>query len=227
MNIRFLFLFVALGCGTAFGQAQYTVLWSFGSVPNDGFQPVSSLIFDQNGNLYGTTEGGGANCCATQSGIVFELSPTGNGGWTETILYNFCSKLSGDGLCLDGAHPLAGLVFDSAGNLYGTTYSGGAYDCQNGLQGCGTVFELSPSSQGGAWTETVLYNFCAGGLKGGCQDGAEPSSQLTMDTSGNLYGTTTTGGAGGMNNVCCWGVQYLSCLIPEEDGPTPFSTTFV
>jgi uncharacterized repeat protein (TIGR03803 family) len=189
---------IVLCCGLAFGQTQYKVLWSFGGAPNDGAGPVGSLIFDRNGNLYGTTEGGGA----IGAGTVFELSPNADGSWTETILYSFCS-LAG---CLDGTEPVAGLIFDSTGNLYGTTIAGGPNICQSAQATCGTVFELSPTSNpGGSWTETVLYNFCSDGPQGGCQDGAEPASQLTIDASGNLYGTTTTGGTAGFRNVCCWG----------------------
>ena len=98
----------------------------------DGAYPNGSLIFDSVGNIYGTAAGGGAN----GGGVVFKLSPAG-GGWTETILYNFCSQ-SG---CTDGFNPRSGLIFDSAGNLYGTTYS--------------RLFELSLT--GGGWTEQVIY----------------------------------------------------------------------
>lgn len=200
MRTHALVLFLTVATVTAVGQAQYKVLWSFGSIANDGFEPVSGLIFDGNGNLYGTTEAGGSG--SIPSGTVFKLSPNEDGTWSETIIYSFCS-ISG---CTDGAAPVAGLVFDQGGNLYGTTIGGGTNYCQSAQGNCGTVFELSPpTAQGGAWTETVLYNFCSEGLKGGCQDGAEPTSQLTIDDSGNLYGTTTTGGTGGMNNVCCWG----------------------
>jgi len=197
--------FVLLACAAVCGQTQYKVLWNFGSVPNDGGEPVGSLIFDKNGNLYGTTQLGGANCCFGPSGTVFELSPQGNGTWSETILYSFCSQFV-NGYCLDGASPRAGLILDSAGNLYGTTYGGGAYDCGNAIGGCGTVFQLSPPSvPGAAWSETVLYDFCPGGVMSGCKDGAIPTSQLMIDTSGNLYGTTTTGGTGGFSNICCAG----------------------
>lgn len=184
-----------LNCSLAFGQTQYKVLWNFGSITNDGGLPVGSLIFDGKGNLYGTTQVGGAGTLG--EGTVFELSPNADGSWTESILYNFCSI----GGCPDGAVPKAGLVFDAAGNLYGTTIGGGAFNCQSSQGGCGTAFELSPPPpSGGPWTETVLYNFCTDGLAGGCQDGAEPTSQLTIDAHGNLYGTTTTGGTGGLKN---------------------------
>jgi uncharacterized repeat protein (TIGR03803 family) len=193
-------LFITLSWSFATAQTQYKVLWSFGSVPNDGGFPVSSLILDGKGNLYGTTPAGGAGMFG--SGTIFELSPNGDGNWTENILYSFCSIIG----CPDGGVPKAGLVFDAAGNLYGTTIGGGAFNCQSGQGGCGTAFELSPPPpSGGPWTETVIYNFCTDGLAGGCQDGAEPTSQLTIDAHGNLYGTTTTGGSGGFMNACCAG----------------------
>jgi uncharacterized repeat protein (TIGR03803 family) len=179
-------MFVA-SCSLAFGQ-QYKVLWSFDrSVSGDGAFPVSSLIADGAGNLYGTTEVGGAN----DGGVVFELSPNSDGSWSESILYDFCSVIGNGGFCLDGQYPVAGLIFDKAGNLYGTTSQGGS---GTGGYRFGTVFELSPPSfQGDGWTESVLYNFCAGSNTK-CQDGGEPTSQLIFDGAGNLYGTTLLGG---------------------------------
>jgi uncharacterized repeat protein (TIGR03803 family) len=178
---------VVLACSFALGQ-QYKVLWSFGGEPNDGSVPVSNLVSDEPGNLYGTTEFGGVN----NGGTVFELSPGSEGTWTESVLYNFCTDTS-NGLCNDGQYPVAGLIFDEAGNLYGTTTYGGAGLCGSS---CGTVFELSPpASPGGAWTEAVLYSFCAGSNLE-CQDGSDPADQLIFDTSGNLYGTTSSGGTG-------------------------------
>lgn len=181
---------ILLATTFAVGQ-QYKVLWSFAEASGDGAYPVSSLVSDAPGNLYGTTQYGGSSAggCAIGCGTIFELSPNSDGTWSEAILHNFCSDIS-NGLCLDGQWPVAGLVFDQAGNLYGTTTVGGAGSC------CGTVFELSPPSfPGGTWTEEVLYSFCAGS-NNDCQDGAEPASQLIFDASGNLYGTTTTGGTG-------------------------------
>jgi uncharacterized repeat protein (TIGR03803 family) len=184
-NNKTLFLFV-VACAVVFGflvapspafaAGSEQTLYNFcGSGDNcAGILPFG-VIFDTAGNLYGTTAGGGANGWGT----VFELIPNG-GKWTEQTLYNFCSK-SG---CTDGSFP-AGVVFDTAGNLYGTTFSGGVYDR-------GTVFELMPNH--GTWTEKVLHSF------GGGNDGNGPESGLVIDASGNLYGTTFFGGAyhGGM-----------------------------
>src|SRR5580698_3902845 len=157
---------VALCCGTSFGQ-QYKVLYSFqGASVGDGMNPVAGLIADNSGNLYGTTRVGGpyGYPACPGCGTVFELSPNSDGSWTESVIYAFCANF--DGACLDGAFPEAALVMDSTGNLYGTTAGGGsgggARGCQDALAGCGTVFELSPPTiLGGAWTETVLYNFCS------------------------------------------------------------------
>jgi uncharacterized repeat protein (TIGR03803 family) len=159
---------------TATGTWTETVLHKFRSKP-DGASP-NSLIFDGNGNLYGTTGVGGAY----EKGTVFELTPVAGGGWTESILHSF-------GAGTDGANPLS-LVFDGAGNLYGTTLQGGNGACSYGANGCGTVFELSPQT-GGAWTETILLNFSTDGT-----EGWEPFAGLTFDAAGNLYGTTGWGG---------------------------------
>jgi uncharacterized repeat protein (TIGR03803 family) len=182
---------LVLSFNFAAGQ-QYKVLWSFGGPPNDGQSSLASLTFDGVGNLYGTTQYGGTS----GGGTVFELSPTGDGSWNEAILYNFCTNKNGV-QCLDGEGPAAGLVLDSRGNLYGTTENGGGQPCPSDLNGCGTVFELSPSSApGGSWTQTVLYSFCASELNGQCLDGSHPLSQLIFDASGNLFGTTMAGGTG-------------------------------
>lgn len=175
--------------GAVFGQGKETALWSFGG-EGDGSGPYGRLVFDNAGNLYGTTTAGGSNCQSNGGcGIVFELSPSSS-GWTEAVLYNFCADNLDD--CPDGSTPFAGLTFDRVGNLYGTTETGGV--------GFGTVFELSPpsSNRTGLWTETVLFAF-QGSAK---QDGAFPySGTLNWDPSGNLYGTTTSGGSGSNGTV--------------------------
>jgi uncharacterized repeat protein (TIGR03803 family) len=163
-----------------------TVLYSF-TGGADGAIPFGGLVFDDVGNLYGTAEhGGGSPECLSGCGVVFELSPPATAGsvWTESVLHSF----SGAGNT-DGAVPVGGLVRDAAGNLYGTTAAGSAE--QNSpcpLDGCGTVFQLSPpTSPNGVWTEAILHSF---GLN---QENSE--SSLVLDSQGNLYGSTTDGGA--------------------------------
>jgi uncharacterized repeat protein (TIGR03803 family) len=177
---------VALSCGFALGQAQYKVLYNFGSNPNDGVFGGYTLVSDLAGKLYGVTSEGGT----MDGGIVFELSPNSDGSWSETTLYSFCSSYSS---CPSGGSPTGALVLDQAGNLYGMTSYGGQY-CPYvvNVMGCGVVFELSPPSTGGGWTYSVLYSFCSVGEF--CEDGGVPLDPLTLDESGNLYGTTELGG---------------------------------
>lgn len=181
---------VIFGCSFAIGQVQEKLLYSF-SGP-DGAQPFGKLMFDNAGNLYGTTKWGGSQGWGT----VFELSPGPDGTWTESVLYSFCQDFEG-GSCVDGGEPLAGLVMDSAGNLFGTTWTGGGF-CPHASEGCGTVFQLSPPLAPGAeWQETVLYKFCQqGDIR--CPDGSFPYDKLTFDPAGNLFGTTSGGGGGGL-----------------------------
>jgi uncharacterized repeat protein (TIGR03803 family) len=197
-NVAFCVVLVLVSCFCAFAQT-YKVLWSFGGASNDGAEPVSNLVFDKAGNMYGTTEWGGTGTndqCGAGCGTVFELSPNGDSTWSETVLYNFCASYP-TGSCLDGEKPTSGLASDTVGNLYGVTFNGGAVYCPYASAGCGTVFELSPpQSPGGAWTETVLHSFCSDYVTQ-CLDGVYPNGHLTFDTSGNLYGTTTGGGNGG------------------------------
>jgi uncharacterized repeat protein (TIGR03803 family) len=181
---------VTASCIFVHAQAQEKVLWSFGGLANDGNSPTGALVADGAGNLYGTTLSGGAN----GYGAVFELSPQFGGGWTEAILYSFCSKIV-NSLCLDGGGPLGGLVLDSRGNLYGAAGGGTSSVCGLGPSACGVVFELSPpSAPGGVWSEDVLYNFCS---MTDCADGLVPNGGLVFDVEGNLYGTTVGGGEHG------------------------------
>jgi hypothetical protein len=171
-----------------------TLLHSFEPQPSDGANPLSELLVDQSGNLYGTTIAGGSN----RGGTAFKLT---HGQWNESILYNFCLP---DSQCRDGSYPASGLSMDSAGNLFGTTTTGGA-DCAPSLYGsCGVAFRLSHS--GGTWQETVIYTFCQ---LANCRDGGIPVSGLTMDGSGNLYGTAYWGG----HNL--GGIQYGGGTIFE------------
>jgi uncharacterized repeat protein (TIGR03803 family) len=152
----------------------------------DGTNPAAGVIMDASGNLYGTTPEGGVHTgpiVGYGAGGVFELTPNpATGTWTETVLYDFCSQAK----CTDGVFP-SGLIMGASGNLYGTTFYGGSHDK-------GAVFELTRNAASGTWTETVLYSFCAQGLRK-CPDGAYPSAGLITDASGNLYSTTRGGGA--------------------------------
>jgi uncharacterized repeat protein (TIGR03803 family) len=188
------------GCGAIFklsstsgGVWNSTVLYEF-SGGTGGWTPAGGLVLDEAGNLYGTTlHGGGVEA----SGVVYKLSRTATGQWTETVLHTFSGAD-------DGGSPSGKLIFDSAGNLYGTTASGGAL-------GYGTVFELSPSSSG--WTETQLYNFSGG------SDGGSPQWGVTFDAAGNLYGSTSSGGYAG-SSLCAsnQGCGVVFELTPRESG---------
>jgi uncharacterized repeat protein (TIGR03803 family) len=173
---------------TAGGDWTESILWSFGNGA-DSDEPAAGLIEDKRGNLYGTSFYGGAYASASvNGGTVFELIPptTQGGDWTESILWSF-----GNGS--DGQGPSASLIMDTAGNLYGTTNGGGPFASRQ-TNGGGTVFELTPPSTGGDWTESILWNFGEG------SDGVNPVAGLIMDSNRNLYGTTS-GGPGPVNGI--------------------------
>jgi uncharacterized repeat protein (TIGR03803 family) len=152
-----------------------TILYNFPGLENSntisGSVPSSGLIFDSHGNLYGTTQSGGT----FGPGTVFRLSPEASGGWAEQPVHSFQRP--------SGFNPYGGLTIDAAGNLYGVTLHGGNTGC--GGNGCGTVFELSPTS-GGGWAGKFLHSFTGVGV-----DGALPNGGLILDGAGNLYGTTS------------------------------------
>ena len=176
----------------------------------DGAYPESDLILDAAGNLYGTTNGGGTSNCGT----VFELIRT-QAGWKHQLLYSFSG---GPG---DGCGPQAGLVFDSVGNLYGTTSGGGANDgCLSLFGGCGTVFKLVANSRGG-WNESILYNF--GTFSG---EGNDPNTDLVFDSQGNLYGTTLYGGGMGCRGLFVYGCGTVFQLKPQPNGTWVESTIY-
>jgi len=210
---------VAPGSGTVFELSpsgngwNETTRYSFCSAPYcaDGSNPMSNVLFDRVGNIYGTTAYGGAN----GAGVVFELSRRG-AKLTEAVLYSFCSQ-SG---CADGANPKGGLIVDPAGNLYGTnsagafelSRSGGGWKEQVIYEGAvggltmdtagnifgatsSTVFELSPNGSAG-WNPTVIHTFT-----GSPKDGRNPESAPVLDEAGNLFGTTSSGGAHGYGTV--------------------------
>ena len=158
----------------------------------DGARPIAPLVKGGSQTFYGTTsQGGGGALCGGDSGCgtVFKLTPPvkGQTAWTETVLYAFTGGP-------DGGQPVAGLILDGAGNLYGTAQIGG--DAQCATSGCGVVFELSPPVRGQTvWTETVLYAFH------GPTDGADPSGSLIFDKLGNLYGAAEDYGPAGGGTV--------------------------
>ena len=175
------------------GSWTKSVLYNFAG-GTDGASPGAGLIFDPEGNLYGTTFSGGR----AYQGTVFELTPKPGGNWEESILYSFCSLSR----CRDGSGPVAGLIRDQSGNLYGTTYS-------NEADGYGVVFQLTQNSDG-SWKENVLHQFTGG------KDGREPYSGLIFDPSGNLYGTTLSGGNLSYCDGNGCGVAFQ--LTPNADG---------
>ncbi len=165
----------SFGSGAAFqlsrgqgGAWSFQTIYSFKGQPDAGF-PYGALVSDAAGNLYGTTYYDGAN----DLGSVYELSPRATGEWAETVLYSFTAGK-------DGNSSIGNLVFDTAGNLYGTTSEGGA-------GGVGTIFKLTKS--GDLWTETVVHSFR------GPPDGAFAYNGMVVDDAGNFYGATVHGGA--------------------------------
>jgi uncharacterized repeat protein (TIGR03803 family) len=193
----------ASGYGVVFrvmGKGSETVLHSFAG-GTDGAMPNGGVILDANNTLFGTTTAGGTS----GSGTVFEVK-----GRKETVLYSFAGGT-------DGADPQAGLVMDAAGNLYGTT-------AQGGTSGNGTVFELvAPTKKGGKWKELVLYSFGTG------TDGATPISRVNFDAAGNLYGTTSLGGANGYGTIfqltpgTTWTETVLHSFQNADDGAYPYA----
>jgi uncharacterized repeat protein (TIGR03803 family) len=193
------------------------VLYSFQG-GKDGAHPEAQLVSDAAGNLYGTTSEGGSGC-GEGCGTVFKLSPpsTRNGAWTKTTLFEF----DGD----DGSAPEGGLIFDKAGNLYGTTATGGAVRD-------GSVFKLTPPTvPGGVWSETVLYEF------GGGNDGSYPRAALAFDAEGNLYGTAFFGGSQDAGVVFqlvppafpggSWTESIIHVFTGINDGAQPFSAPLI
>jgi uncharacterized repeat protein (TIGR03803 family) len=225
------------GCGVVYKLTNSGGSWKESVIHNftggaDGYGPGAALTFDTNGNLFGMTPTGGA----FGLGVVYELSPRPSGGWALKVIHPFTGGndggtgsagrmildgagnlygvatvggANGDGTVFrlwpipggrwrlttlyafkgepDAAFPYGGLIFDASGNLYGTTYYEGAHDL-------GAVYELSPRPKG-EWKERVLHSFTGG------QDGASSISNLVFDASGNLYGTTSEGGASGVGTV--------------------------
>jgi uncharacterized repeat protein (TIGR03803 family) len=208
---------IVFGCGVVFELKRSAHGWTeeiiHAFAGADGSQPTSGLIFDNDGNLYGTTAfGGNVNCSSVRGspgcGVVFELKRNGS-GWSEQVLHAFSET--------DGANPYAGLAMDHEGNLYGTTYDGG--------NGAGVVFELKPNSEtasDGVWSEIILENFL-----GNISDGT-PNAGVTLDDEGNVYGTTDLGGEYGSGSVFeltesagAWSETLLHSFTGGSDGSYP------
>jgi uncharacterized repeat protein (TIGR03803 family) len=238
------------GANTGNGWCE-TVLHSFG-IDGDGIYPTNGLVIDQQGNLYGnalshahyqgrvnchglvyelsyvSTDGwsyqpiysapieldslnnvglaidGAGNLYGSAGRDVFELSPNGMGGWTGTIIHHF------------RIFPVGFLVVNSAGNVYGTTYFGGTGSCSGG---CGTVWELT--LEAGKWTASVLYSF-----QGGSADGSSPYAGVVFDSSGNIYGTTSSGGTDGLGTVyelAFNGTSYQEKILWNFNGTDGFN----
>lgn len=170
-----------------------TTLCAFGA-GHDGRNPVGNLVLGPDGTLFGTTNWGGTG----GQGTAFKVVPPGGPRttWTETVIWNFTGGT-------DGGQPVASLIFDAAGNLYGTTKTGGA-------NGQGTVFELMPSPNPG-WTQTTLWSFTGG------TDGGSPTGTLSIDANGALYGTTQFGGA--LSVTCAQALFPYYGESPAENEP--------
>jgi uncharacterized repeat protein (TIGR03803 family) len=197
--------------GTVFQMKKSGNIWTEAPIYSftglDGIVPPGGVILDGNGNLYGTTGGGGAH----NLGTIFELTYTSGVGWTETVLYNF-QNLS------DGQYPGAGLIRDSAGNFYGSTTDGGSG------RG-GTIFELSPV--GDSWVFATLYSFSG-------NPGCGPLGALALDISGNLYGSTLCDGSNRLGNIFKLtntqnGWEYISLhdFTGGGDGARPISNVAI
>ena len=197
-------------------QGPLSSLWIFGSVPNDGGTIYSRPIFDPAGNIYGTASEGGTH----SSGMVFKLTPTTSGFWKETVLYNF------KGGTADGSTPHATLFRDGAGNLYGTTFTGGLTSSKCNVSptpGCGIVFKLTPTTRG-EWTETILHKFDG-------TDGGNSLTSVVPDTAGNFYGGALSGGSMGFGVIFkmsktstgVWVLTVLHNFAGNPDGANPFN----
>lgn len=206
---------VTSGCGAVIKLSQQRSVWMSSPLyafqgGDGGWLPDAGVIAGSQGTLYGTTSAGGAGNGGFGYGVVYGLQPASHDcaegvcPWTENVLYQFAAGS-------DGWQPTLGnLVFDRAGNIYGTTEDGGSGGCYGGF-GCGVVFKLTPSN--GGWIETVLYSFTGGG------DGAYPQSGLLLDQSGNIYGTATSGGIGNCNAYVS-GCGVVFELTPSNRGWT-------
>lgn len=201
--------------GTVFKMTETSNGWVLHTIHSfahsDGADPYGTLVVKGSGTLYGTTSVGGIGCGRAGCGVVFKLTPESGGQWTESVLHFF----SGGS---DGAVPLAGVVFDVAGNIYGTTIAGGNAICTGG---CGTVFKLKHNPSG-SWTESVIYCFAGG------SDGINPYGGLVIDSKGILYGSTYYGGTGSGTVFALkhtkkgWVKKTLYSFQGGSDGSNPY-----
>lgn len=198
------------GGGTVFQitpAGVHTVLYDF-TGGADGGEPYKGVTLDAQGNLYGTAVTGGGGSCEGGCGVIFELL-TSNGGWTFHAIHTFTGGF-------DGFGPGSPVAFDSSGNLYGTTPTGGG-------RGVGVVYRMSPNANGD-WTFRVIHTFT------GVADGSGGSaSSLLIDKDGNLYGTCTVGGVTGLGTVYKmffqnghWHFQTLYAFKDQPDGALPY-----
>jgi len=204
----------AFGAGAVYqlsqnnGQWTERILHDFTGGDDGAVGSLGPLLLDRFGNLYGVTEIGGSY----GAGTVFKLTPGAGGAWQFTTLYAFQGQP-------DAAFPYGGLIADAYGNLYGTTYFGGA-------NGAGTVYKVGPGPSVGPWMDAVLYSFQQG------PDGGLPTSTLLFDAAGNLYGTTSAGGDPGCdcgvgfeltpNRSSGWSESVLHTFGTRPDGAYPY-----
>ena len=184
------------------GSWKEKVLYSFASAPDDAV-PFDAVVLDSAGNLYGTTNVGGA----MGFGSVFKLTPPSlpHGAWTESILYSFTGES-------DGATPYSGVVFDARGNLYGAAWAGGNF-------AGGTIYQLTPpATPRGAWSENTLYQFT------GATDGSAPVATPILDRNGNIFGTASQGN-GGTFAVCAPYCGSVFELTPPASAANPWVET--
>ncbi len=177
-------LLLIVAAGQAASAQTESVIYNFGLPRYGDASPQSNLFRDAAGNLFGLAPG--QSNCEISCGELFELSPNLDGSWTETVPFVFPGGAG-------GAAVSGSLVADAAGNFYGTTVGGGNVSLCKNYFGCGTVFELSRGANG-VWTESILYTF------NGTPDGSYPE-KIVMDGSGNIFGTTASGGIHGFGTL--------------------------
>jgi uncharacterized repeat protein (TIGR03803 family) len=197
------------GSGTVFqisSAGVHTVLYSF-TGGSDGGQPYKGVTLDAHGNLYGTAVTGGSGSCEGGCGVVYKLTKSGS-RWTQSVIHKFTGGT-------DGSGPGSPVAFDSKGNFYGTTPTGGAH-------GLGVVYQLKPNPTG--WSFQVIHAFT-----GGIDGNGGSAGHLLVDTAGNLFGVCTVGGANGFGNVyeisrsgSAWVFNTLYSFKDQPDGASPY-----